>query len=307
MMSGFCAIGECMIEISGDGTNGWRLGFAGDTFNTTWYARALLPAAYPVAYFTAFGDDPFSREQQAFFEKHGIASHDSPVIEGGRPGLYAITLDSAGERTFTYWRNDSAARQLARRPAMLARALRDKEIIYFSGITLAILDPSGRKELLAAISQARNAGSKIVFDTNYRPGLWDSADTAKREMAKAMRTCDALLTTSDDETRLHGDSDSGATLERLVAAGIPECVVKCGPEPALLFHANERHEIPAATGVDVRDTTGAGDSFNGAYLAARMQGHSHVQAARLAHRIAARAVSTYGALVPMDELVDERF
>ena len=99
MTARFCAIGECMIEISGTDAVGYKLGFAGDTFNTSWYVRALLPEPNEVSYFTAFGDDPFSRRQRTFFETHGIDVASCPVIAGRHPGLYAITLDAEGERT----------------------------------------------------------------------------------------------------------------------------------------------------------------------------------------------------------------
>ena len=94
-MKGVAAIGECMLELSGRKGEDWRLGFAGDTFNTLWAMRALLPADVPADYVSAFGDDPFSRDQIAFFHGHDIGIARSPVIPGARPGLYAITLNAA--------------------------------------------------------------------------------------------------------------------------------------------------------------------------------------------------------------------
>jgi 2-dehydro-3-deoxygluconokinase len=45
------------------------------------------------------------------------------------------------------------------------------------------------------------------------------------------------------------------------------------------------------------DTTGAGDSFNGTYLAARLTGESPEAAARRAHAVAGKVIRHYGALV----------
>ena len=114
MAQGMAAIGECMLELSGQSGPSWRMGYAGDTFNTLWAMRALAGPTH-VDYVSAFGDDPFSHGQIAFFKEHGIGIAHSPVIAGARPGLYAITLTGA-ERSFTYWRADAAARQLAARP-----------------------------------------------------------------------------------------------------------------------------------------------------------------------------------------------
>ncbi|RWF16059.1 PfkB family carbohydrate kinase, partial [Mesorhizobium sp.] len=146
---GIASIGECMIELSGQTGDSWRMGFAGDTFNTLWALHALSPE-HPATYVSAFGDDPFSRDQIAFFGQSGIGIGNSPVIAGARPGLYAITLTGA-ERAFTYWRSDAAARQLASDPVALAKSLENQALVYFSGITLAILDEAARTTLLTAI------------------------------------------------------------------------------------------------------------------------------------------------------------
>lgn len=119
MRNGIASVGECMLELSGTGEGAWRLGYAGDTFNTLWTLRALVDAGQPTDYVSAFGDDPFSEQQIAFFKESGIGIASSPRLKGARPGIYAITLSGA-ERSFTYWRNDAAARELASDPAALA-------------------------------------------------------------------------------------------------------------------------------------------------------------------------------------------
>ncbi len=106
-------------------------------------ARADRPRA-KADYVSAFGDDPFSRDQLAFLAEHDIGTASSPIISGARPGLYAITLTGA-ERSFTYWRNDAAARQLADDASALAKSLENQSMVYFSGITLAILRAGGAR------------------------------------------------------------------------------------------------------------------------------------------------------------------
>ena len=123
--NGIVSIGECMLELSGRGGEDWRMGFAGDTLNTLWALRALAGPERATNYVSAFGDDPFSRDQIAFLQANGIGIGESPVISGARPGLYAITLTGA-ERSFTYWRNDSAAKQLASDPERLAKSLENQ-------------------------------------------------------------------------------------------------------------------------------------------------------------------------------------
>jgi 2-dehydro-3-deoxygluconokinase len=299
---GIAAIGECMLELSGANGDHWRMGFAGDTFNTLWAMRALAPDNLPADYVSAFGDDPFSKKQMAFFADHGIGIARSPVISGARPGLYAITLDGP-ERSFTYWRSDAAARQLADDPAALAQSLQDRALVYFTGITLAILEPAARWTLLKALAVARASGTLVAFDPNYRTRLWRSADEAQAAIKDALTVTDIALPTFPDEETLFGDACCEATAARLQAVGIGEIAVKNGSEPALVRWDDHSEVVPAIK-VNAVDTTGAGDSFNGAYLASRLAGEQPPAAARKAHRVAAAVVQERGALAPFETLRD---
>ncbi|AZO42904.1 sugar kinase [Mesorhizobium sp. M7D.F.Ca.US.005.01.1.1] len=298
--TGVASIGECMLELSGQTGPNWRMGFAGDTFNTLWALHALSTER-PATYVSAFGDDPFSQGQIGFLAENGIGIGSSPVIAGARPGLYAITLTGA-ERSFTYWRSDAAARQLASDPAALAKNLENQALVYFSGITLAILDDAARATLLAAVAKARSAGSLVAFDPNYRPRLWRHREDAQAAIVEALAVTDIALPTFPDEQMLFGDATPQATAERL-AQFVGEVVVKNGEAPALVAHQlGTLREVPAIHVAAPADTTGAGDSFNGGYLAARLAGHDPLEAARRAHRVAAAVVQVRGALAPFETL-----
>jgi 2-dehydro-3-deoxygluconokinase len=301
MVRAIATIGECMIELSGQNGDAWRMGYAGDTFNTLWTLRALAGEECRADYVSAFGDDPFSNGQIAFFEKHGIGVAESPIVAGARPGLYAITLTGA-ERSFTYWRADAAARKLASDPAALAKSLQNRDLVYFSGITLAILDASARKVLLAAIAEDRAAGAGIAFDPNYRPRLWPDAASARDAITGALAVVDIALPTFPDEDVLFGDATPADTVARLEALGVGEIVVKNGEEAALVAESGRRTNSPAIHVERPVDTTGAGDSFNGAYLAARLAGDPPLEAARRAHRVAAAVIQVRGALAPFETL-----
>jgi 2-dehydro-3-deoxygluconokinase len=240
--NGVAAIGECMLELSARQGGDWRMGFAGDTFNTLWAMRALLPQDVAADYVSAFGDDPFSRDQIAFFRDHGIGIAASPVIPGARPGLYAITLTGA-ERSFTYWRADAAARRLADDPAALRGSLQGRRLAYFSGITLAILEPAARATLFAALKSVRAEGTTVAFDPNYRPRLWPSPEAAREAISAAVAVADIALPTFPDELALFGDATPSATAERLAKAGVGEIVVKDGEAPALVAAAGETTSV----------------------------------------------------------------
>lgn len=293
------AVGECMVELSGAGTEGlWKSGFAGDTLNTAWYARALLPEAWQVDYLTAVGTDPLSEKMLAFLGAAGIGTglvqrHPSRV-----PGLYMIELQD-GERTFTYWRDTSAAKTLADDPAALRAAFDGADVVYVSGITVGILAPAARTALFAALTEARAAGAKVVFDPNLRPRIWASVSEMCAATTEAARHADIVLPSHDDEATYFGDASPRATAERYLALGATEVLVKNGGAEMVLAVEGAITDLPAMERVKPVDTTGAGDSFNGGYLAARLTGASAADAVAKGHALAMKVVLHRGALMPM--------
>ena len=292
----FVSIGECMIEMSGGEDRQYRMGFAGDTLNTAWYARALLPKEWSVDYVTALGDDLYSMQLRTFLADNGIGTTHVQEIKGRRPGLYLIHQDK-GDRHFTYWRGQSAAKLLADDSEALDAALSGADIVYFSGITLAILAPRARGKLMKAIVKSGRAGARVVFDPNVRPALWTSSEVMGSTLTAAATIADVVMPTHSDEAPVFGDKSPEATVERYLGIGVEEVVVKDGAEPALVALGEVRQAVAASTPKAIVDPTGAGDSFNGAYLSARVAGLDPVAAAKAAHRVAGIVIGHKGALV----------
>src|SRR3569833_1398726 len=230
-MSRFVSVGECMIEMSGGDAGSYRLGYAGDTLNTAWYARARLPADWDVDYVTALGDDLYSQQMAQCLADNGIGTSHIQKIDGRRPGLYLIH-QAEGDRHFTYWRGQSAAKLMAEVPSALTAAFEGADIAYFSGISLAILNARGRGKLMKAIHLARQAGARVAFDPNERPALWTSPKVMGSTITAAATIADIVLPTFPDEAALFGDVSSEAVAERYLSWGAEEVVVKNGAEPA---------------------------------------------------------------------------
>lgn len=292
----FVAVGECMIEMSGGEDGQYRLGFAGDTLNTSWYMRALLGDEWTVDYCTALGADRYSDGIRAFLETNDIGTAHIATIPDRRPGLYLIHQEK-GDRHFTYWRETSAARLLAEDRTRLDAAFDGADYIYFSGITLAILSPRARGRLLAAIVSARDAGARIVFDTNLRPALWTSQRIMASVLTAAATISDIVLPTHSDEAPVFGDASPEATAERYLELGVEEVAIKDGSGPALAARLGQQAKLAPVKGAQVVDATGAGDSFNGGYLSARISGARLEDAVREGHRVASIVIGHKGALV----------
>lgn len=298
-MPRFVSVGECMVELAplaGEGQ--FAMGFAGDTFNTAWYVRRCLAGDWAVDYVTALGTDPLSGRMAAFMADAGIGTDHVARLAGRTPGLYMIELVE-GERSFSYWRGQSAARELAQDAAALDAAFDGAGVVYFSGITLAILVPDDRARFLTAVSKARAAGALVVFDPNLRPRLWPDTATMCAAVMQAAALADIALPSHDDEAVHFGDAGLEATAARYAGAGVPLVVVKNGAGAMLVLDRGvETRHLPEVVPVVV-DSTAAGDSFNAGFLAAHLAGAPLDDAVRRGAGLAARVLGAKGALVPV--------
>lgn len=295
-MPTFLSIGECMIELASLGGDLMRKGFAGDTFNTAWYAHAFRPEGWTVEYFTALGDDSASADMLGFMRSAGIGTRHVARLSGKTPGLYMIHLDN-GERSFSYWRSASAARQLADDRDALAAAIAGAGIVYFSGITLAILPQASRDTLIELARAARDSGTVVAFDPNIRPRLWAGKDEMLSAITKAAGAASLVLPGFDDEAAHFGDASVADTIARYRNAGATDVLVKDGVKGATLAIGTDTLHVPAHPAEKVVDTTSAGDSFNGGYLARWAAGDSPADAARFAGRLASEVIGHPGALI----------
>lgn len=293
------AIGECMAEMAPTDTLGdFRLGFAGDTFNTAWYLARCAPDAQ-VSYLTAVGDDTISQKMTALMRASGIDDRFVQVIPNKTVGLYLISLDH-GERSFSYWRGQSAAKTLADNPAQLDAAMATSDLIYFSGITLAILAPKARATLLNALRQARANGKTIAFDPNLRPKLWTSGTEMTDAIMAGAAVSDIVLPSFEDEADWFNDATPTATADRYLAAGAVTVIVKNGAAPVLYAQGGTYAEIPVTPVDTLVDSTAAGDSFNAGVFARHAAGDSIENGIAYACAMSRAVVQERGALVPID-------
>ena len=302
-MARIVCIGEGMLELAPArlerGGDGYKLGFGGDTLNT---AIHLARSGHSVAYLTALGTDPFSDNLRALWRAEGLDPSLILADPARHPGLYAISTNSAGERSFTYWRGDSAARGMFDLPGIdvaLAAAER-ADLIVFSLISLAILPPAARESLLELAAVVRRGGGKVAFDGNYRPRLWSSIEEARAARDAAIAVADIGLPTLDDEAMLQlapGVLDEVAVAQHWQSLGCGETIVKLGVRGCRL--PDGRIVAPAEALAPV-DTSGAGDAFNAGYLGARLNGADPGQAARVGQVLAGWTIMRVGAIPAKD-------
>lgn len=295
----FASIGECMIELAPTETaDDFHMGYAGDTFNTAWYMRALRPDT-EVRYVTRVGTDEVSDQMLSMMADAGINTAHIGRDTERSVGLYMISLNN-GERSFSYWRDRSAAKKLAQDSAQLSAAIDEADVVYFSGISLAILDLDGRKSLLEVLSAARAQGKTIAFDSNLRPRLWTSVDEMTTAIMAAAAVSDIILPSYDDEATFFNDTDIEATSERYLRVGAKTIIVKNGAGSVYYVHDGQSGTVKPSSASRVVDTTSAGDSFNAGFFAGLDRARSIEELIQTATQVAAQVIGRKGALVELD-------
>ncbi len=300
-------IGECMIELQSSGDKQFRQGFAGDTLNTAVYFSRLAQSQAMTHFCSAVGNDSFSHEMLDFWHKERIDTTFVRSIAQRQPGLYIVEIDENGERTFQYWRGESAAKfmfsgeEFDRQWQQLSKL----DYIYLSGISIAILPEKDREKLLSYLLKAKKSGTQICFDNNFREKLWPNLEQARHWYSRFLAVTDLACLTFDDEQALWNDLEVQQTFERCKTMGITEIVLKRGTQPCLIQTPQQFHSVAAVRleSPQIVDTNAAGDSFSAGYLAARLVDQQSAESsANFAHRVASKVIQHRGAIIPAEHL-----
>ncbi|KDO13941.1 sugar kinase [Vibrio metoecus] len=306
MKKKIAVLGECMLEIQKT-QSGLRQGFGGDTLNTAVYLARLARAAnvdLSVSYFTALGKDHLSDDMINSWQQEGVDTTYVARYADKLPGLYLIENREDGERDFHYWRQDAAARYWIAREDHdhLYSILSDYDLIYLSGITLAIQDSTSLTKLLNLIKKLKESGCVVAFDTNYRERLWPTPAQAQECYEQMLALTHMALLTLDDEQKLYQEKTQNDTLTRLQAFGLAQLVLKSGSDGCMVVTQGKEQWVPTKVIHDVVDTTAAGDSFNAAYLYQWLSSYDAIQAALAGHTLAGQVIRHYGAIIAQEAM-----
>lgn len=285
-------IGECMVELSQDPQGTYTRAFAGDAYNAAVHLKRCAQDI-EVQFVTVTSDDDLSGAMRAAWRQEGIDDSLAPAATGHQPGLYMIDIDAGGERRFSYWRGQSAARLWLSAAERCADRLAGADLLFLTGVSLAILPPPDRARALTLLDRPEGL---LAFDPNVRPSLWENEAVMRSTIEAAMARADIVLPSGDDAERLWGPAEPSEHVRHCLALGAGEVALTLGAHGCLLTTAGEPPIAIAAEPAKVVDTAGAGDAFNGAYLAARLTGESPEAAARAGLALAAKVIGRRGAL-----------
>ena len=265
--------------------------WGGDTSN---FAIGVARLGRTSAYLTRVGLDPFGLSFLRLWEKNGVDTSLAGMDNERHTGLYFVSFDG-GKHSLTYYRKDSAASAIC--PSDLgADLLRGYKILHLSGISLG-MSKSAMETGLALMRQARLFGCRISFDINYRAAQWAARDEAAKKFDFAIAGGVDFLEITDDEMLALG---WGSSIEDIAERypNVETILMKRGVAGASIMARGEKFEVPAFA-VAVKDTVGAGDSFDAGFLSATLEGATAREAGIFAAATAALTCTGTGPLEKM--------
>jgi 2-dehydro-3-deoxygluconokinase len=291
------SIGEPLYELSraADGAT-WRSGFGGDTSNMV---IAAARAGARTAYVTGVGDDTFGREFLDLWQREGVDTRGVQVRADAHTGVYFITYDGQGHH-FSYLRAGSAASRM--KPEHLPLDLfRSAKALHVSGISLAI-SADAADACFAAMRAACDADRVVQLDTNLRLRLWP-LDRARAVIHAGVALADICRPGLDDARQLTGLQDADAIADAYLAMGPKIVALTLGADGVLIATPDRRERLAPFVCTPI-DATGAGDAFDGAFLAEYLRCGDPFQAGRFANAAAALSTEGYGAVGPLPRRAD---
>lgn len=272
----------------------------------------LAVAASRLGAKTAFigkvGTDSFGRYLTDCLAKNRVNTDGVIADSSALTTLAVVSLDSAGERSFSFYRSPGADTLLTEQEIPM-RLLEHTRILHFGSVSLSA-EPS-KEATLYAVRTAKKLGKLISYDPNYRAPLWSDEKKAVEQMSAPLSLVDIIKVSEEELPLLTGTDDPALGSERLSEKGIPLVLVTLGADGAFYRFGPHTGLIPGVPCV-VADTNGAGDTFFGAFLSRicrlpslRALSVSDLEAAvAFANKAAGITTSRHGA-IPAMPVLDE--
>ena len=232
-------------------------------------AAGLVKLGLSADLITCVSDDAVGRYCLNQLDHYGVGRRHVRIIQGEERTSLAVYETRTDDHQSVIYRNNAADFQMT---------VEDVEALDFGAYTALITagtvfaaEPS-RTAAFRAFERAKDAGIPIIFDVDYRPYSWPSADVAADVLSRAGAMADVIVGNDEEFGFMAGSIDKGLAKARDLAATTAEIVVyKMGQHGAVTF----AHGAEIPTGiypVDAVKPTGAGDSFMAGFMAALSEG-----------------------------------
>ena len=206
------------------------------------------------------GNDAFGKLLLGTLEQAGIGTSGMVVDDSVFTTLAFVTLDTTGDRSFSFARKPGADTQLTAEEVDLS-LIEQAKVLHFG--TLSLTDEPAKTATQRAVAYAKEKGKLLTFDPNLRKPLWHSLEDAKEQMLWGLRQADVVKISDEEVEFLFGMGVEEGARYILDAFGMKLVFVTCGADGCYFCNPVASGHVPGLSDIKVVDTTGAGDIFGG--------------------------------------------
>ena len=227
------------------------------------FLAALSKFGASAAMLGKVGTDTFGRLLTDTLKKAGIETRGLVADDGVFTTLAFVTFDEQGDRAFAFSRKPGADTCLSFEELDLS--LIDEARVFHFG-TLSLTDEPARSATYRAVAYAKERGKLITYDPNLRKPLWRDLEEAKKQLLWGLSQADVVKISDEEVEFLFGLGVEEGAAHILENYGVKLVFVTCGPDGCFFKNALASGNVPSLSGIQVIDTTGAGDIFGGSAL-----------------------------------------
>lgn len=264
--------------------------YGGGTVANSTVAAARL--GVPVAFVGMVGDDGYGRFIQDDLAGEGVDTRGLRVGVRTLTPMVIAVIDGRGERTIFVWPPTGSAHTHLRPEDIDPAVIRRAAWLHTSGLCLRAAPE--REAVLHGMRLAREAGVPVSIDLNLRLELWGWGDNIRETIGEAMELADVVMGSGIEEIVPLAQIESVEAAARILSDNKRIVIARLGIEGALVVSPSGAVRVPSFP-AQVVDTLGAGDAFNGGFIAARVLGHGVHEAVRWGNGVAALKITRSGA------------
>ena len=259
------ALGELLIDFAPQSVNetGYPVLAAHPGGAPGNFLAALTRYGRKTAMIGKVGDDAFGRLLLGTLREAGIETRGVLVDPDVFTTLAFVSLDSSGNRDFSFARKPGADTCL--RPEEVDEALLKEGKVFHFG-TLSLTDEPAASATRKAVELARKHGLLISLDPNLRKPLWKREEDAKAAIEWSLRQADIVKISDEEIEWLWGISPEEGARRLLDSYGVSLVYATLGPRGCHAAVKGASVTVSSPSGIHVVDTTGAGDIFGGSAM-----------------------------------------
>lgn len=256
------ALGELLIDFTcvstdGDGYPTMAAHPGGAPAN---FLAALTKFGAKTAMLGKIGKDAFGKLLTATLKQAGIETRGLITSDDVFTTLAFVTLDEHGDREFSFSRKPGADTCISFDEIDLSM-IDDAKVFHFG--TLSLTNEPARSATYQAVEYAKSRGKLITYDPNLRKPLWNTMEEAKNQMLWGLERADIVKISDEEVEFLFGLGITEGAKHILDTYNVKLVFVTCGADGCFFKNAVAEGRVPSLSGIDVIDTTGAGDIFGG--------------------------------------------